>query len=294
MKVEKIRIIYRRSIPYLFILPAFIILMGLVFYPVLYSFYLSFHSWGGGVTAPSFVGITNFEDILGSAEWWNAVKLSGVWTGGTVVMEFLIGFGIALLFSMKMRARKIFRVLFVVPMVMTPIVSSLTWKTLIYHPNVGIANYFLSLVNLRSQVWLGKISVTMISLIIYDAWHWIPFVTLCLLAGLSSLPQEPYDAAKVDGASTGAMFRYITLPLMKPVIWIALLFRSIDAFRTFDVIYAMTGGGPGRTTQTLPLYIFQTGLEYLHFGEGASLAIMTAGLATILVLPQVRIFARRK
>lgn len=283
----------KKLVPYFLLLPACVILIGLTMYPYVYSFYLSFHTWGGGITAPLFVGLSNYNEIFRSYEFWNALKLSGIWTGTTVIVEFVIGFAIALLLAIEVKGRKIYRVLVMIPMVMTPIVSSLTWKTLVYHPSLGIANWALSLIALAPQAWLGENSTALLSVIIYDIWHWTPFVILCLLAGLSALPTEPYDAAKVDGASRRQIFLYLTLPLMNKVILVALLFRMIDAFRTFDVIFAMTGGGPGRATQTLPLYIFQTGLEFFYFGKGAAISVVTVIIAILLVFPEIKLFKRR-
>ena len=287
------RIINKNLSPYFLLLPACVVLIGLTIYPCLYSLYLSFHTWGGGINKPFFVGLGNYEEIFRSYEFWNALRLSGIWTGVTVVVEFLIGFAVALLLAIEVRGRKIYRVLVMIPMVMTPIVSALTWKTLIYHPSVGIANYILSIIFLPGQAWLGENSTALLSIVVYDFWHWTPFITLCLLAGLSALPVEPYDAARVDGASKWQIFVHLTLPLMNKVILVTLLFRMIDAFRTFDVIFAMTGGGPGRATQTLPLYIFQTGLEFFYFGKGAAISMITVVIIVLLASPEIKLFHRK-
>jgi len=283
--------IYKKLIPYILLLPACTIFIGLIIYPYGYNIYLSLHR--GGITTSTFKGLDNYINIFITSQFWNACKLSGIWTTATVGLEFFLGFAVALLLAAEVKGRKIYRVLIMIPMVITPIVSALTWKTLIYHANVGIANYFLSLIGFSGQSWLGETSTALFSVIIYDVWHWTPVIILCLLAGLSGLPREPYDAAEVDGASGWETFLYITLPLMRKIIMVTLLIRIIDAFRTFDVIFAMTAGGPGRATQTLPLYIFQTGLEFFHFGEAAAISVITVIIAILLVFPEIKLFGER-
>ena len=165
-------------------------------------------------------------------------------------------------------------------MVMTPVIVGTAWR-LMYNPGWGLITYLLGLLGVPPQAFLAQTQTVIPALLIVDIWEWSPLVMLILMAALQSLPVEPYEAAQVDGASTLQAFWHITLPLIKPAIAIALLMRSMDSFRTFDTIFAMTGGGPGITSQNLNLLSYKTGLEFFHMSEAAAIAVVLLVIITL-------------
>mgnify|MGYP003866776351 CR=1 FL=1 len=166
-------------------------------------------------------------------------------------------------------------------MAITPIAATFTFR-LMFNPSLGVLNYFMKVLGFEPQAWLASPSTALISLIIVDTWQWTPFILLICLGGLASLPNEPFEAAKVDGANSFQIFHRITVPMLYPFISLALLFRSIDAFKTFDIIYVLTSGGPGILTRTLNLYAYKQGIEFLSMGYAGSIAIVML-IITIVV-----------
>ena len=181
-----------------------------------------------------------------------------------------------------------FNSIYLLPLAITPIAATFTFR-LMFNPSLGVLNYFLKVLGLPPQAWLASPSTALISLIVVDTWQWTPFILLICLGGLASLPNEPFEAAKVDGANSWQVFSKITVPMLYPFISLALLFRSIDAFKTFDIIYVLTSGGPGVLTRTLNLYAFKHGIEFLSMGYAGSIAIVML-IITIVV---AQIFLRK-
>jgi multiple sugar transport system permease protein len=163
------------------------------------------------------------------------------------------------------------RALLIVPMMVTPVVVGVIWRMAL-NPDYGVINYLLSLLHVAGPDWLSSPSLAMVSIVLTDVWLSTPFVTIIIIAGISSLPRDPFEAAKVDGANAFQSFFYITLPLLKPVIWVAVMFRLIDSFKRFDSIFIMTGGGPGIATETLNLYAYNTAFFYMDTGYASALA----------------------
>jgi len=178
--------------------------------------------------------------------------------------------------------------MYLLPLAITPIAATFTFR-LMFNPSLGVLNYFMKLLGFEPQAWLASPSTALFSLILVDTWQWTPFILLICLGGLASLPNEPFEAAKVDGASSWQIFIKITVPMLYPFIGLALLFRSIDAFKTFDIIYVLTSGGPGILTRTLNLYAFKHGIEFLSMGYAGSIAIVML-IITIVV---AQIFLRK-
>jgi multiple sugar transport system permease protein len=178
---------------------------------------------------------------------------------------------LAILFSREVRGMNVARALLIVPMMVTPVVVGVIWRMAL-NPDYGIINYLLSLLHVSGPDWLSSPSLAMVSIVLTDVWLSTPFVTIIIIAGISSLPRDPFEAAKVDGANAFQSFFYITLPLLKPVIWVAVMFRLIDSFKRFDSIFIMTGGGPGIATETLNLYAYNTAFFYMDTGYASALA----------------------
>lgn len=259
---------------YMPLLPAVGVVAALTAFPYCLNLYLSFTHWRGGFDPPVLTGLANFRFLLTYPNFWNSAILSGLFTVAAVVFEVALGLGLALLLNRNLPGTPFFRTALIIPMVMTPAVSALTWKTLIYDANWGLLNYLVSLVGGGRHAWLAESHLAMATVIAMDVWHWTPFTTLVMLAGLASLPRELYEAAAIDRANAWQRLWHITLPLLAPVLLVATMFRTMDAFRTFDVIFIMTGGGPGRVTETLPLLIYQIVFSFSDFGAGAAVGML--------------------
>ncbi|MFN8631306.1 MAG: sugar ABC transporter permease [Chloroflexota bacterium] len=199
--------------------------------------------------------------------------MSVLYVVATTGIELLLGFALAIVLSRRMRGLGIVRTLLIIPMAMTPVVVGLTWR-LLYTPPFGLVNWSAGLVGIELPPMLTDPVLAMVAVVIVDVWQWTPFMMLLMLAGLQSLPNEPFEAAAVDGASRFQALRYLTIPMLKGIVLVALIFRGVDAFDTFDTIYVLTRGGPGTATQTLTLFDFFQAFRWFHFGYAAAIAVI--------------------
>jgi multiple sugar transport system permease protein len=206
-------------------------------------------------------------------------------------VQLLLGMGIALLLQRQVIARGLLRTALLLPMMTTPVVVGLIWRFM-YNPTQGILNYLLGQVGLPTPNWLGSLQTGFIAVMIADIWEWTPFMVLILLAALQTLPQEPFEAAAIDGASAWQAFLHITLPLLRPTIVVAVLIRAIDSFKTFDLVYVLTNGGPGTSTETLSFYTYKWGFKFFQMGYASALSfvmlIMVIIFANVLILVTAR------
>lgn len=263
-------------------IPSFLILFIITIFPLIGSFLSSLFKWNlANPDQRDFIGLQNFIRLFTEGDFWYSVFLTLYQVIGTVVGQLILGMLIALLLARKFKGVKILRSLYLIPMMTTPIVAGLIWKML-FNPERGMINYILSFIGINDINWLGNSNLAMPAIIITDLWLSTPFVTVILLAGIMSIPKDYTEAAKIDGAGAFRSFWHITLPLLKPMIWLALLFRVMDAIKRFDTIYVMTGGGPGRSTETLDLYAYFQSFDYLNIGYGASIAIIMLIIMFIL------------
>jgi multiple sugar transport system permease protein len=275
----------------LFTLPAAVVVFVLMVFPVFYTLYMSLHSWfASSLTAPEFIGLRNFKRAFTQDERFrNAIWLTFYFTALATALELVLGVALALLLNRPFRGKGFFRSIFLLPMVATPVAIALVW-VMMYNPTLGVMNYIVGLVGLGPYKWVSDARLVIPALVVVDTWQWTPLITLITLAGLATLPLEPYESALIDGATPAQMFWRITLPLLRPTIMVALLFRSIDCLKTFDIIYTMTGGGPAYASETLNVYTFQVGLFYFHIGYACSLMVILFALVlgVSLVLIKVR------
>ena len=273
----------------LMLMPATILLVGLTLFPFIVSLILSFTDYSllrPGQT--KFIFLDNYIELMKTDEFWIALRVTVVFTVLAVFIQVVLGVVFATLLHNENSNVSLLRTLYLLPLAITPIAATFTFR-LMFNPSLGVLNYFMKLLGLEPQAWLASPNTAMISLIIVDTWQWTPFILLICLGGLASLPSEPFEAAKVDGASSWQIFTKITVPMLYPFIGLALLFRSIDAFKTFDIIYVLTSGGPGILTRTLNLYAFKHGIEFLSMGYAGSIAIVML-IITIVV---AQIFLRK-
>ena len=239
-----------RLLPFLFLIPCLAVIIAITIYPLVYSIYYSFHNIRlTGAEPIKFVGLSNFETLLSDPIFHNSVSLSVMFVALTVVIELLLGIGIATVLNSKVRGVTGVQTIITIPLVMTPVVVGIFWK-MILHPQVGWLNQFLLLIGLPTQSWIGQANTAIYGTILMDVWEWTPFVVLIVLASMQAIPKEILEAVKISGASGFQQFRFITLPLIKQGLFVAALLRGIDAARIFDQIFVLTHGGPALSTET--------------------------------------------
>jgi len=289
----KFNLFVERHVRTIFILPAVLFVLVMIVFPIGYTFYLSFFEWSmSGVAKPKWVFFENYKTLLfEDARFWSAVWRTFYFTIFALVLEVVLGVAIAVLLDRNHRAKNLVKTLFMLPMVATPVAIGLVWL-LIYEPTIGLANQILKWVGLEPQLWIGSKSQAIPSLVLVDVWQWTPMIALIVMAGLTTLPQENYEAAEIDGASSWQTFWSITLPLLRPTIFAAALLRSIDALKTFDIIYTMTQGGPGFASETLNIYGYHLGFQYFQLGKTSALLMLFFLL--ILVISFVIIKIRQR
>jgi ABC-type sugar transport system permease subunit len=257
----------------------------LLLYPIFWVFRSSLYDLSlSQIGQPKFIGIDNFRHILTDDPYfWTAVKNTFVFTGIAVPLELTLGFLIALPLNRAMKGRGIFRMLFMLPWVTPPVVAALMWAWLL-NDSYGLINYILLKIGILTtpRLWLGDLRTALACIILIDAWRETPFFILILLAGMQTVPTELYEAAKIDGAGRYRQIRYVMLPLIKPSIMVALLVRTMAAFKIFDLIYVLTHGGPAGATEVLATYTYKTSFAFMKMGLGSALAIIILGIVIII------------
>lgn len=273
-----------RLVGYLLFLPAGAILVAVVLWPLIWAFITGFTTYTFVFPRwDSFVWFDNFLDALKDKYFLNSLYVIGKFVVSVVFLEFSLGFVIAFLLSRDIKFKVVFYTILTIPMVMAPVAVALMWRMFL-HTELGIANYLIRLIGLRPVNWLGSSKIAFWTVLMVDIWHQISFMILILLAGLVSLPREPYEAAAIDGASGLQRLIYITFPLMKPVIVIVLLIRTIFAFKTFDLIYVLTRGGPGISTDVISYYIYRVTFSSLNLAGGCAQAYLFLGIIMTVVI----------
>jgi multiple sugar transport system permease protein len=272
--------------------PALLLTLAILVLPLAFSLYVSFHRWNLTVVPNMlrWVGLQNYAGLLADAEMWRALRFTLLYTFVSVAGELALGMVLALLLNGVKLGRGVFIALLVLPMMVAPIVTGLAWR-LMLNPEYGPLNQMLGL---QGTLWLGDVTLAKVSVIAATIWQEAPFMMVLLLAGLRSLPREPYEAALIDGASWRQSFWYITLPLLKPVIMVALLIRTIFELRAFDIVWILTSGGPAGATETLSLRNFQMSFRHFSIGPGAALSWLMLLLTTAIALWYIRALGRAR
>lgn len=255
-------------------MPALALIGFITIYPLCYELYLSFRNYNilRSWYAREWVGLANYLDILTDPNVWHSLGLTLYFVGAVVGTEFGLGLGIALLFSRQLKGANVLRTLIILPMAITPVAVALIWRYLV-HDTFGVITYLFERLG-WSFAWYGDKATAMPTVILIDVWQWTPFVFLILLAGLLSLPKEPFESAKIDGASNLQIFRHITMPLMKPIMAIAVLLRLVDALKIFDTIWVLTKGGPGHATEVYNIFVYLQGFKFYNMGYAGALGIL--------------------
>ncbi|MEO3429306.1 sugar ABC transporter permease [Pelagibius sp. CAU 1746] len=264
------------------ILPLALLLAGIMIYPLAFSGWISLHDYRlTRIDDVRFEGSGNYEFILSDGSFWNALSNTFVFVGGAVTLELVIGLGLALLLQKLVRFQNVARAILLAPMFITPIAVGLMFRFLL-NSELGVIPHYLAALGITVD-WFGP-DLALFSIILIDVWQWTPFMVLMLLAGLEALPRSPFEAARVDGASAWLTFRKLTLPMLQPVIVVAVIIRALDAFKVFEYVYAITRGGPGDATETIQFLIYKTGFRFFRLGEAASMAFVLVTITLALVV----------
>lgn len=262
--------------------PAFIVMVAIFVYPVGYALNLSMHDWNMfTLNDPPFIGIQNYLTAAKDKDLWAAVSKTATFVGSGLLVQFTVGMLLAMGVDRLTRQSGLLTTLIVMPMMVTPVVVGLTWKFILDY-NFGVFNYFRLLMGLKAIAPLADPKLALFTVTLVDTWQWTPFIFLVLLAGLRSLPNEPYEAATVDGANAWQTFWNITVPLLKPVLIVAFVMRMAGAIRVFDHIFVLTGGGPGTSTEVVSLLLYRKAFQSFEMGYASAVALVLTVLTALL------------
>lgn len=280
---------------WVFVTPAVVFVGSLVLFPILYTVVISLTDARGSIRAGfDFVGLANYAKVLTDTDrFWPAVWRTFSYTTVAVVLEMALGLAVALLLRRPFRGQGLVRVAILVPVVATPVAVGMMWQ-LILEPNIGVANQLLTALHLPRGTFFSSPSTALMTLALVDVWQWTPMVTLILLAGLATLPDEPDEAARVDGASAWQRFRYVTLPLLRPTFLAALALRAVDALKSFDVLYAVKGQGGGSFHEAETLNIYAYGLNFDYNSYGLAATVLVIFVALTLTTVSLLVIRRKK
>ena len=280
----------RRRTYYYFALPALAVVGAVIIFPWLFTVWMSAFDWKIGSVA-HYVGLANYAGLVANQRFIEAIVHTFYFTALAVVVPLVLGLIAALVFHRQFPLRGVLRAVFTMPMMATPVAVALVW-TMMFHPQQGVLNYLLSLVGLPPSLWVYSPTWVIPSLVLVEIWHWTPLVMLIVLGGLAALPTEPYESARLDGASEWQLFRYITLPLIAPFLVVAAVIRTIDSLKAFDTIYVISQGGPGTASETINLYLYLQAFAFYNVGNAS--AVVVVFFALILALALLLLYVRER
>lgn len=280
-----------RNVRWLFPLPAILFILVMMVFPILYTVWNSLTPWSISAGRPAtFFGLTNYFNLPGDERFVASISRTFYFTILAVSVEVILGVAIALVLNREFRFKRIVNSIMLLPMMATPVAIAMVWL-LMYEPTSGIINFLLRSANLPLPLWVYNSNSVIPALALVDIWEWTPMIVLISLAGLAALPHDPFEAATVDGATTWQTIRYVTLPMLLPTVSVATLLRLIDALKTFDIIYTMTQGGPGFSSETLNIYTYQQAFSYFNFGYASS--VLVVFFAIVLSISLLVTYSRR-
>jgi multiple sugar transport system permease protein len=271
--------------------PCALYLVAFSIFPLITSLVRSFQDYDTRANSWTWIGLRNYSQLIHSSEFWTVVKNTVVLMGAGVAIQVVLGTALALFFNQQLRGSWIVRGILILPMLLTPIVVGLMWRALL-NPEWGVLNWVAVKLGFGYVGWLSDPHVALWTLILVDSWQWTPFVFVIVYARLQALPQEVFEAGSVDGANWFQRTAYLTLPLLAPAIVFAAVFRAIDSFRTFDLVYGLTNGGPVISTSTLSFQAFQNGFEFQHYGYASAISyvmVLAAAIGITLLFRVVKV-----
>lgn len=277
----------RKREGFLYILPAVLVLSVVALYPLLYSVGMSLFNWNWGERM-DFVGLENYRYWLSNDQFWNALGNTLLFTLGAVFFEVFLGMLLATLINKISVGLGIIRTFLMVPLMVSGIVVSLMWKILL-DPTLGVVNYVIQLLGFPVSPFFGGEATAMPSIILVDVWWQTAYIFIIMTAGIKSLPTEPFEAATVDGANSWQSFWYLTLPMVKPVLLVAVIFRTIDCLKVFAIIYGTTGGGPGQVTEVIQSLAYRTAFSFLEMSRGMTLMVIFSVIIMAVIVIYLRL-----
>lgn len=277
----------RSAFFYIAIVPAFAIVAFLTLYPLINVVLDSFYRYNFIAGTRDFVGVTNFARIAREAVFQRSFRNTVVFTASASLLEVGLGVIIALLLYGEFRGKRMSMIIIIFPMLISTMVISAIWQTM-FHFEIGILNYLLRSAGLAPVGWLIDQRLALGSIVLVDMWQWTPFAFLIIQAGLNSIPEEYFESASIDGARYSQIVRRIALPILWPQILLVLMLRTIDTFRLFDKVYALTGGGPANATRTVSYFIYEEGFRHFNFGRASAASVYTLLFVSILAVLYIR------
>ena len=265
-----------------FIVPALAVMLAVIVFPWLFTVFMSAHDWKIGQTH-AFVGLDNYLALLADERFLASLLRTLYYGVLAVVIPLVLGVFSAVIFHKRFPWRGVLRGIFILPMMATPVAVALVW-TMMFHPQLGVLNYLLSLVGLPPQSWVYAPGTVIPTLVMVEVWQWTPLVMLIVLGGLAALPVEPYECARLEGASEWQMFRHITWPLVLPFVMVAAIIRAIDAIKAFDLIFVISQGGPGTASETINIYLYLQAFAFYNIGYASAIVVVFFVLITALAL----------
>ena len=272
-----------------FVVPAGLVVGAVIIFPWLFTLYMSVHEWHIG-GAQTWAGLANYQRMFTDDRFLWSIVRTLYFTVLAVVFPMILGIAAALCFEKNFPLRGLARTIFILPMMATPVAVALVW-TMMFHPQLGVLNYLLTSMGLPPSAWSYSAGTVIPTLVMVETWQWTPLVMLIVLGGLASLPQDPYEAARLDGASAWQMFRHITVPLVWPHIVVALVIRTIDALKAFDTIFVISNGGPGTASETLNIYLYLQAFAYYDMGYASAVVVV---FFVIIMLVSLLLFSVRQ
>jgi len=278
-----------RHFKWLIVAPAALLILVLSIYPLAFSLWVNFVNYDFQIPGHAFVGLGNFEQIIDDPLALSSLVTTVLLSVADVTVEFVLGLGLALIMVRSFRGRGVIMSIIIVPLFISPVIVGQSWAMFLQRP-FGPADFLLSQLfgHPVTISWLTEAPWTFIAIVIADTWQWTPFMFVILLAGLASISPHLYEAAELDGVSPFQAFRFVTLPQLAPIIWLAITFRLLDAVKLFDVIFMLTGGGPGTSTYTTSFYLYQIGFQQFHLSEATAGSWMFLVLLSVVIMVLVR------
>jgi len=275
----------QRTTPYMFLLPALAVILVAMLFPVVYGLGLSLFDWAlrDIRVAPVFRGLGNYVELFKSEYFYTNIRVTLIFTITVTVSEIVVGLILALLLEQKMAGLRLFRTIFILPIMIAPVVVGIVWRYL-YDPSFGMINYLLSVIGIEARMWLSDPLIALPSIIIADIWQWTPFVFLLLLAGLQGVPKDLLEAGMIDGTNYFQNLWHIKIPVIQSIILVTAALRLIDAFRSLVVVYIMTFGGPGKSTELLSIAVYKTAFISQRLGLASAIAVILLAIIFLVTL----------
>ncbi|MBW7882643.1 MAG: sugar ABC transporter permease [Caldilineaceae bacterium] len=270
--------------PWLFVAPSLLVVLAVTIFPTLYSLYLSFFQWEPTIPDKPYIGLGNYVELFRTGRFLSAFGVTALITLVGVALEMGIGFWFADFVMADRRGHRLVVALMLLPVMVMPVVVGYTWR-LLWDAAYGPINQVLGWILMRpiEYTWLGQTSTALLAIIVTEVWQWTPFMFLIFYAGMASLDGEVYEASEIDGANAWQQFWQLTVPLMLPIVIVAVLIRAVDCIKMFDVIYTLTGGAPGTSTETVSYYIYQVGYQFFRLGYGSAASIVLLIVLSVLL-----------